>query len=91
MAKAHAYLRNRHDGPQRAADQRVHSAAPMRRADPAVIEVTEDERSRIIAGLAFFHGMRRDPFSNPWGEWRAAEAEIDAVLKPLATQSERPK
>jgi hypothetical protein len=44
------------------------------------VTITSDERNRIIAGLAFFHGMAQSAESDPWRQWRAAEAQIDAVL-----------
>jgi hypothetical protein len=45
------------------------------------LTVTPDERSRIIAGLAFFHGMTQATASDPWRQWQVAEAQIDSVLK----------
>jgi len=45
------------------------------------LTVTRDERSRIIAGLAFFHGMTQATASDPWRQWQVAEAQIDSVLK----------
>ena len=51
------------------------------------LTVTSDERSRIIAGLAFFHGMAQSTATDPWCQWRAAEAQIDAVLNAHAPDS----
>ncbi len=87
MAQAHATLRNHRVKARQAADWR----APVRGADSMVIELTEDERSRMIAGLAFFRSRKLGSQSSPWSQMRAAEAEIDAALRRFATQVGAPR
>lgn len=88
----------RHAAAARLADQPDTPTSTVRTVRSAVIRdvsrevdalvVTPDERSRIIAGLAFFHGMTQETGSDPWRQWRAAEAQIDSVLKGCAPDSE---
>lgn len=91
MAQAHATLRNHRVKARQTADWRAPAAAPVRGADSMIIELTEDERSRMIAGLAFFRSRKLGSQSSPWSQMRAAEAEIDAVLRRFATQVGAPR